>query len=69
MDTTVVKENVRIGDALLDKGVITEEDLAGALARQQQSDQNVLVGEILVDMGACTEDQRSEEHTSELQSH
>ena len=60
MDTPVVKEYVRIGDALLDKGIITDENLADALARQQQSDQKVLIGEILVEMGACTEDQVTE---------
>ena len=60
MDTPAVKEYVRVGDALLDRGIITEDDLAGALARQKQGDQNVLIGEILIDMGACTEDQITE---------
>ncbi len=60
MDTHAVKEYVRVGDALLDKGIITEENLADALARQKQSDQNVLLGEILIDMGTCTEDQITE---------
>ncbi len=36
MDTPVVKEYVRIGDALLDKGIITEEDLANILSEEDE---------------------------------
>ena len=57
MDTPLVKEYARIGDLLLEKGIISEEDLADALARQKETDRGGLVGEILVEMGACTEDQ------------
>ncbi len=60
MDTPAVTNYVRVGDALLDKGIITEENLADALARQKQSDQGVLIGEILLEMDLCTEDQVSE---------
>ena len=57
MNTSVIKERVRVGDVLLAKGILTEDILAEALLKQEQSDQQVLIGEILVEMGICTEDQ------------
>ena len=57
MKTSLIKEHVRVGDVLLAKGIISENDLADALAQQKQSDQQVLIGEILVASGMCTADQ------------
>ncbi|MCK4850912.1 MAG: Flp pilus assembly complex ATPase component TadA [Phycisphaerae bacterium] len=57
MDTSVIKERIRVGDILLAKGILTEDILAEALLQQEQSAQQVLIGEILMEMGVCTEDQ------------
>jgi type IV pilus assembly protein PilB len=47
---------VRLGDVLVAKGVITQETLMEALARQREHQQQVLLGEVLVGMGACREE-------------
>jgi len=55
---TFVKEHTRLGDTLVAKGVITEEQLAQALARQKEGRQDgVLLGEVLVNLGFCAEEQ------------
>lgn len=52
----IVKEQVRLGDVLVAKGVISEETLAEALARQRSGQREVLLGEVLVGMAACREE-------------
>jgi len=47
----------RLGDLLVDRGYITQEDLLSALERQKQDGRNRLLGEILIDGEYCTEDQ------------
>ncbi|HUT09069.1 MAG TPA: ATPase, T2SS/T4P/T4SS family [Thermoguttaceae bacterium] len=47
----------RLGDLLVDRGYLTQEDLRSALERQKQDGRNRLLGEILVDGEYCTEDQ------------
>lgn len=47
----------RLGDLLLDKGYISQENLQAALAKQQQGSRSKLLGEILVDEEFCSEDQ------------
>jgi type IV pilus assembly protein PilB len=52
----LVRERVRLGDVLVAKGVISQETLMDALARQREHQQQVLLGEVLVGMGACAEE-------------
>ena len=52
-----VGERTRLGDVLIEQGVITSEQLADALASQRESGNKKLVGEVLVQLGYCTEDQ------------
>jgi len=47
----------RLGNLLMDKGYVSEEDLRAALQKQQQGSRSELLGEILVDEGVCSEDQ------------
>jgi len=47
----------RLGDLLVRKGYLSEEDLTSALERQRQGGRNRLLGEILVDAEYCSEDQ------------
>ncbi len=49
-----------LGQLLLDKGVIQQEQLDRALAEQKQSGNKKLLGEILVELNICTEDQVTE---------
>jgi type IV pilus assembly protein PilB len=46
---------VRLGDLLVNRGLITEEQLAYALNHQQQSDGNRRLGEVLVELGILGE--------------
>jgi type IV pilus assembly protein PilB len=50
---------IRLGDVLVERGFLTQENLEAALARQKQQPPGVnkLLGEILVDESFCTEDQ------------
>lgn len=50
----------RLGDLLVERGYLSEEDLAQALARQKRSERKRLLGEILVDDGFCSEEQVAE---------
>ncbi len=54
---TAVETPRRLGNILVAKGYLTEEQLHNALQRQQQGGRNKLLGEILVDEGFCTDDQ------------
>ena len=47
----------RLGNLLIDRGYVSEEDLRAALQKQQQGSRSQLLGEILVDEGVCSEDQ------------
>jgi type IV pilus assembly protein PilB len=46
----------RLGDLLVEKGYISDEQLASALAAQKEGGRNKLLGEILVDLDYCSED-------------
>ncbi|MBM4017414.1 MAG: hypothetical protein FJ288_03655, partial [Planctomycetes bacterium] len=54
---TITRHRARLGDLLVQRGVITEEQLAAALAAQQRGQQQRLLGEILVDLGHATKEQ------------
>ena len=47
----------RLGDLLVDKGYLSEENLQAALAKQREGSRSKLLGEILVDEKFCSEDQ------------
>jgi type IV pilus assembly protein PilB len=52
----VTGERLRLGDVLVEQGVITQEQLADALDSQRQSGNKRLLGETLVHLGCCAED-------------
>ncbi len=56
MDPTTAAPR-RLGDLLVHRGYISEDDLQHALSRQQQGGRKKLLGEILVEQEYCTEDQ------------
>lgn len=47
----------RLGDVLIARGYLTEEQLLGALNAQQDGGRSKLLGEVIVDQELCTEDQ------------
>jgi type IV pilus assembly protein PilB len=53
-------ERKPLGQLLLDKGVIQQEQLERALQEQQRSNHQKLLGEILVELRFCSEDQITE---------
>ena len=53
---TSVNERVRLGDVLLEQGVITQEQLSEALQRQKEPGNKKLLGELLVSLNFCAED-------------
>ncbi len=53
---TAVQFPRRLGDLLVQKGYLTEEQLGQALQRQRQGGRNKLLGEIVVEQGYCSED-------------
>jgi type IV pilus assembly protein PilB len=56
MDPTTAAPR-RLGDLLVHRGYISEDDLQHALSRQQEGGRKKLLGEILVEQEYCTEDQ------------
>jgi type IV pilus assembly protein PilB len=54
---TATKHRARLGDLLISRGLITEGQLAIALAAQQQGQPQRLIGEILVDLGYVNREQ------------
>jgi len=53
--------NVRIGDLLLERGIITPEQLTQALTHQKEAGQSKLLGEILVELKFVSEEQITEQ--------
>ncbi|MHB8902193.1 MAG: GspE/PulE family protein [Thermoguttaceae bacterium] len=47
----------RLGDVLLARGYLTDEQLLGALSAQQAGGRSKLLGEVIVEQQLCTEDQ------------
>ena len=54
---TITSTPRRLGDLLVAKGYLSQEDLQSALEGQRQGKRNKLLGEILVDLEYCSEDQ------------
>lgn len=57
MPATATKTRLPIGQVLLKRGIVTEEQIEAALREQSQGGRKKLFGEILVEMGACNENQ------------
>jgi type IV pilus assembly protein PilB len=53
---TAVAERFRLGDVLMQQGLITGEQLAQALAAQREAGGKKLLGELLVQLNFCAED-------------
>ena len=47
----------RLGNLLVEKGYVSQQDLQSALEKQKQDSRNKLLGEILVDLEYCSEDE------------
>jgi len=56
----MIKKSVRLGDALIDKGIITEPQLMHALKLQKESDYSKKLGEILIQEGFTTHKEMSQ---------
>jgi len=57
MAQIAVENKVQLGQLLLARGIVTEEQIDRALAEQQAKGHRKLLGELLVEMGYCTENQ------------
>jgi len=55
--STATRAPRRLGDLLVQKGYLSEDDLQSALQKQKLGSRSKLLGEILVDEEFCTEDQ------------
>jgi len=56
-ETTRTGQRARLGELLIQRGYLSEEQLQNALARQQEIGSTQLLGELLVEEGTCSEDQ------------
>ncbi len=50
-------ERARLGDVLIEQGVLTSEQLSEALVAQRESSNKRLLGEVIVQLGYCTQDE------------
>ena len=57
MGTGTTTMSRRLGDLLVDKGYISDEQLRSALERQREGGRDKLLGEVLVELEYCSEDQ------------
>ena len=57
MGRTAVKNRAQLGQLLLNRGVVTAEQVEKALEAQTQNGHRKLLGELLVEMNYCTENQ------------
>ena len=57
MNTATVGTKKRIGQILLERGLVTNEQIEQALTEQKKSGFNKLLGETILDMGFCSENQ------------
>ena len=56
----MIKKSVRLGDALIDKGIITEPQLMHTLKLQKESNYSKKLGEILIQEGFTTHKEMSQ---------
>jgi type IV pilus assembly protein PilB len=57
MSQILLENKAQLGQLLLARGVVNEEQIARALAEQRDQGHRKLLGELLVEMGYCTENQ------------
>ncbi len=57
MSQIAVENKMQLGQLLLARGVVTNEQIEQALAEQKEKGHRKLLGELLVEMGYCTENQ------------
>jgi len=57
MANTQMTKPKRVGDVLLERGLITQEQLGQVLAAQKQTGNRKLLGEMIVELGLCSEAQ------------
>jgi type IV pilus assembly protein PilB len=57
MSPVLLENKAQLGQLLLARGVVNEEQIARALAEQKDKGHRKLLGELLVEMGYCTENQ------------
>jgi len=57
MAQIAVENKMQLGQLLLARGVVTDEQIDKALTEQKEKGHNKLLGELLVEMGYCTENQ------------
>jgi type IV pilus assembly protein PilB len=57
MSQIAVENKAQLGQLLLERGVVTDEQIDRALAEQKEKGHRKLLGELLVEMGYCTENQ------------
>jgi type IV pilus assembly protein PilB len=59
MTQTLTENRLQVGQVLLRRGIITQEQIKQALKVQQESGHRKLLGELLVELGFCSENQIS----------
>jgi type IV pilus assembly protein PilB len=57
MAKIAVENKMQLGQLLLARGIVTDEQINRALTEQKEKGHNKLLGELLVEMGYCTENQ------------
>lgn len=57
MEHVGVENKMQLGQLLMARGVVTEQQIKSALDEQREKGHRKLLGELLVDMGYCTENQ------------
>jgi len=57
MAQIAVENKMQLGQLLVSRGVVTDEQIQQALAAQKDSNHRKLLGELLVELGFCTENQ------------
>ena len=57
MGQILLENKAQLGQLLLARGVVSEEQVARALAEQREKGHRKLLGELLVELGYCTENQ------------
>jgi len=62
----MIRQKIRLGDLLVEKGLVTESELQHALKVQKESNFTKRLGEILVDEGFVTEREIAEQLAEQL---
>ncbi len=62
----MIRQTIRLGDLLVEKGLIADEELHHALRMQKESNFSKKLGEILIDEGFVTEREIAEQLAEQL---